>query len=458
MEDTIAAIATPPGHAAIGIVRVSGAEAITAVERCFAAESGALLREQPSHTLAYGRVICDGETLDRALVSVMRAPRSYTGEHVVEISCHGSPVILERVLLALVRQGVRPAERGEFTRRAFLHGKLDLTQAEAVADLITAPTDLVRRAAVRQLEGTLRQTMSGVQQRLFTLLAALEAQIDFPDDVSDNELPGAVIKTLTEVRGDCADLLRHADAGRLLRDGFRVVIAGRPNAGKSSVLNLLVREERALVTEVAGTTRDTIEADINLEGLPVRLIDTAGLRAATGIVERKGIERTRRELGCSDLIAWVADWSRRPPRGEIEAVGKLSGRTAVLWIWNKCDLACRWPARAVGGVPPAWAAVEISALTGAGAAALHGQLAAALRAQLVTGDEQPMLLRARHRELLGRMLEALEHALHTATAAPLPELLATDVRAALDAAGEFTGRITTADVLDRIFSTFCIGK
>ncbi|NLF41031.1 tRNA uridine-5-carboxymethylaminomethyl(34) synthesis GTPase MnmE [bacterium] len=457
-DDTIIAVATPPGRGAIGIVRLSGTDARAIAGGMFAPRAGAPLAERPACMAVLGRVTDGDDVIDHAIAVAYRAPRSYTGEDVVEISCHGGPAVLERVIGTAMRLGARPAAPGEFTRRAFLNGKIDLTQAEAVADLIAAPTDRVRSAALRQLEGAFGTALEPVRAACVALLAELEAGIDFPEDAGETFDGGAMAARIEPVAARIASLADGAAPGRMLRDGFTVVIAGRPNTGKSSLLNRLAREERALVTPIAGTTRDAVEADVNVDGFPVRLIDTAGVRAAKGAIERKGIERTHAAMNACDLVLWVADRSRRPARGEVEdACTRIGGRNAI-WVWNKMDAPPRWPAKTAAEVPAALQPVAVSALTGDGMHALHQRLAAGVRAAAGAAEESGVLVRARHRALLDRAARALRRARETSRTRALPELVAADVREALNAVGEITGVVTSDDVLDRIFAEFCIGK
>ncbi len=438
---------------------MSGPEAIEIVDALFVPRRGRSLKGRRTHSLTYGAVKDGDATIDEVLACVMRGPRSYTGDDIVELYCHGGPAVLERALNLLVERGCRLAAPGEFTRRAFLNGRIDLTQAEAVADLIAAPTDLARQAAVVQLEGRLRDALREIHESLVALLADIDASIDFPEDVGEGTVGEvAVAGRLSLLRESVVQLLRNADAGKILHDGYRVAIAGKPNSGKSSILNRLAREERALVTDIPGTTRDTLEADVNVEGFPVRFIDTAGLRRARGKVERHGIARAEKTIRESDMILWIADISRRPFRADMELPPVFSNITDVIWVWNKYDLSSRWPSAYTARVKERWRAVEVSALTGEGISELHNALAEILRAKRPAVEDQVVVLRARHRDLLKRTCKALSRALDTLARNPLPELVAMDVRDALNAVGELTGEVTSEDLLDKIFSDFCIGK
>jgi tRNA modification GTPase len=407
----------------------------------------------------YGTVHDAGTTVDTAVAGIMRAPHSYTGEDSVELYCHGGPVVLGAVLDLVCRQGCRPAEPGEFTRRAFLNGKIDLTQAEAVADLIAAPTDRTRQAAVNQLEGSLKNILQSVHDSLKDLLAEIQAGIEFPEDVRDvfADTP-ALAGQIDAIRVEVLRLLESADAGRILHDGYRVAIAGKPNSGKSSLLNRLACEERALVTEIPGTTRDSLEADVNIEGFPVRLIDTAGLRTAHGTVEKKGIERAVRIMNECDVIIWVADLSRRFYNNDIEGPVLNAPGATVIWVWNKSDLPSVCSAKARERIKERWTSIALSAKTGEGIDQLHETLKQLLLNKIPSAEDQALLLRARHRNLLRRCEEALSRACNALGGEYLPELVGEDIAEALAAVGELTGAISSEDLLDSIFADFCIGK
>ena len=456
--DTIAAIATPPGRGAIGILRLSGPRAVEIANQLFRPDSVPSLAERPSHTLSHGHVTDGAQAIDEVLAAVMRAPHSYTGEDVVEFYCHGSPVVLRAVLEAAVAGGARPAEPGEFTRRAFLNGRIDLTQAEAVADVIAAPAEQSRRAAVRLLDGGLRQRLEGLSRELERVLAELEAGIDFADEMDEETTPDTLCAALHRVRERCELLLRTAHTVRMIHDGCRVAIAGRPNVGKSSLLNLIAREERALVTDIPGTTRDTLDVDVAVRGFPVRFTDTAGLRRARGTIERHGIARAERALGESDVVCWVVDRSRRPARGEIDAIEAQAGKFAMIVVLNKSDLPAAWSNAQQERLRKRMPVVCMSALQGSGLDMLEEALYGLIGGGSTTAEDDVIIVRARQSELLRRAVAALARAAEQRQVEWLPELIAADVREARDALGELTGRITSEDILDLIFSEFCIGK
>ena len=446
--DTIAAVASPFGEGAIALLRVSGPAALEVAGRVCRLARGELA-DLPPRRLRRARLLSpDGATLDDAVVSVHRAPASYTGEDLVEITCHGGILVTRRALDALLAAGARAAEPGEFTQRAFLNGKMDLTQAEAVMDLISAQTDLALRAASEQLAGRLGQRIHGLREDLIGLVAHIEAYIDFPDEDIDPDTGAALLARFDAGLATLDALLATAGQGRVLREGVRTVIYGPPNVGKSSLLNALVGHERAIVSEIPGTTRDTVEEFVNVRGLPLRLIDTAGLRDTADPVETAGIARTRADLARADLALRLADASQPPPPAEVPPPAAI---TEIL-VLNKTDL----------GISPAWsqhpAALRVSCHTGEGLDALAAAVYERVTGGQVAWNPSTAAINARHQRCLTRARESLAAA-HTALAAGTsPEFVALDLRAALDAVGEVVGGVDTEEILGKIFSTFCIGK
>lgn len=454
-DDTIAAIATPPGRGAIGIVRVSGNDAVDIVNKIFIPAKGKSLKNRKSHSLIFGKIIDNSIIIDEALTAVMRAPKSYSGDDTVEIFCHGGRVILQNILNLIVKNGARLAEQGEFTRRAFINGKFDLTQAEAVNDLINAPTELVRRAAVSQLEGNLRAPLDKIKNVIIEVLSEIEAEIEFPDDVSENHYD-ALITKLSLIIDKINFLLANADTGRILHDGFRVAIAGKPNAGKSSLLNRLAQEERALVTDIPGTTRDTLEADVNIEGFPVRFIDTAGLRAARGKVEKHGIARAKQTIETSDMLIWVCDASKKAAK--IPPSFPADYKNEIIWVFNKCDLTKKITAELIRHIRKTFVCVSISAKTGEGVHLLHNILANKLESKKIIAEDNAPMLKVRHISLLKNADALVKRAVKNLKSNIMAELAVADLRDALNSIGEITGEFTSEDLLDKIFSNFCIGK
>jgi tRNA modification GTPase len=445
MNDTIAAISTAFGEGAIAVLRLSGPQAVHIADRLFTGKTAP--SAMASRVQHFGSLMEGDRKLDEVLLSVHRAPRSYTGEDVVEINCHGGVLVSRRILEAVLAQGARSAEPGEFTRRAFLSGKMDLTQAEAVMDLISAQTDLALRAATEQLEGRLGARVKGVREALIGILAHIEAYIDFPDEDIDPETGAALLGKLDAVRDEAQELLATARQGKILREGVRTVIYGEPNVGKSSLLNLWLGYERAIVSARPGTTRDVIEEVINLRGIPLRLVDTAGVRETADEVEREGMERTQRELARADLVLHVMDGSQERPSESV----KIRSSAQVIGVLNKIDL----------GEHPSWAtdsAVRISCLGELGIAALDAAVFDRIAGGQTAHRDWAVAINARHKACLESTLTWVQAAREALAGGLSAEFVAEELRAALDSIGDIVGRVDVEDILGRIFSTFCIGK
>ncbi len=449
VDDTIAAIATPVGSGGIGIVRLSGPQARSILAHIFR-PAGPLVPLQ----LTYGHILDPqrGQTVDEVLVAYMPAPRTYTRQDVVEIDCHGGPVPLRRVLELCLAHGARLAGPGEFTLRAFLNGRIDLAQAEAVADVVAAKTEAGLRMAVAQLDGRLSSEIQGIRARLLPALAWVEASIDFePDEVPAYEID----PDLHAAAQALADLLSGAERGVVYREGIRTAIVGQPNVGKSSLLNALLRAERAIVTPIPGTTRDTLEETLNLHGIPLVLVDTAGIRADTrDMAEDMGVERSRAALAQADLALLVVD-ANRPIDGGDREIAALIGAKSAITVLNKTDL----PVRAdVGDLLPGAPVVEISALTGARVGALERAIEEVVFGGRVVAGEPALVSSARHRDVLRRAQEGVQAAID-ARAEGLPvDFVSIGLRGAVHALGEITGESVSETLLETIFSRFCIGK
>lgn len=446
-SETIAAISTAPGRGAVGIVRLSGDQALIAAGRIFTADDGRSLADCPPGQMVLGKIRDEGgAVVDHALAVTRRAPRSYTGEDMAELHCHGSPALLLLVLESLLQQGARMALPGEFTRRAFLNGRLDLTEAEAVGDLIDADSELAVKNAAAQLGGVLARRIEEIYDPLLTTAAHFHAVLDYPDEDLDAFSTDGLQQTVDDALARLASLRKTYDTGRLYAGGIPCAIVGAPNSGKSSLLNALLGYDRAIVTDIAGTTRDTVEERVSLGGVSLRLIDTAGLRQTADAVEALGVARSRQAMEAAALVLWVVDGSR-PLSAEDKAVqAVLPADVPVVKLLNKQDLG--QTAKADG--------LPISAKTGAGLDALEAELAALFPA----GAEGlgSVLTNARQLDAALRGEEALTQAAASLRANMPPDAIVADLELALEALGQLNGKSLRDDMVTRIFEKFCVGK
>ncbi|MDD2897925.1 MAG: tRNA uridine-5-carboxymethylaminomethyl(34) synthesis GTPase MnmE [Desulfuromonadaceae bacterium] len=453
IRDTIAAVSTPPGNGGIGIIRVSGVQAAVVGHTLFKPVSnGGLV----SHRFSFGTIIdfATGEKIDEAMAVYMQAPRSYTREDVLELHCHGGWLVVERVLALVLSCGVRLADPGEFTRRAFLNGRIDLVQAEAVMDIIASKSEGALQLAQRQREGTLSVRIEEIRRYVVRALALVEAYIDFPDDDLGETDVAAISASVVDARNMIASLLNTYEDGRIIREGISVLIVGKPNAGKSSLLNMLLNENRAIVTHIPGTTRDIIEETVNFGGLAVRLLDTAGIRQTDDIVEQEGINRALGKISQADLVLAVFDSSREFSREDQLIYDALDGIKTIA-VLNKTDLVQQL---VLPDDDRFVSIVRIAALSGAGVDVLkHTVCSQFLHTSQTDSRELVTLSRARHRDALVSADQFLNKFVDGLQDRNL-ELLALDLRSALQAVGAVTGQTATDEVLDLIFSSFCIGK
>lgn len=456
--DTIAAVATPWGEGGVGVVRLSGPEALSAALALFKpAPRGEVL----DRYLYYGRITDGHNDIDIGFLVCMRGPRSYTGEDVAELHCHGGPLILKKVLEALVDNGARLAGPGEFTKRAFLNGKLDLAQAEAVSDIIRAETELSLSSARGRLEGGLSKRVNAIKELLVSLLVHMEAELDFAEDEVDGLPEDEILKALEEAAASIKSLAATYEEGKALRDGVGVLILGRPNVGKSSLLNILLKEERAIVTPHPGTTRDVIEEVVNIRGIPVRLMDTAGLCDAADHVEAIGVRLARERIARAALILFVVDSTADSYEEDLRLL-ECAGGKKVLIVANKTDLANEKNLEAVKVSFGARKRIFISALLSDGLEALKDNIyeEAVGRARGVKGEasEGELIVSLRHKSSLLNSLEGIERTKDAVVNGAAREFIATDLRWSVDRLGEITGETTTEEILDKIFGAFCIGK
>jgi tRNA modification GTPase len=447
LKDTIAAVSTPPGRGGLGIVRISGQEARAIAGKILRFPHGADWRPW---TAALAELPdAEGHSIDHVVVTYFAAPRSYTAEDVIEISCHGSPVVLRFALERVCAHGARLAEPGEFTLRAYLNGRIDLPRAEAVRDLIEATTLYQARIAAQQVEGSVSRRLKPVKEQLLELIALLEAGIDFAEDDISVAPTEEIMRRIEPVLAAVRALIASFAYGKLVREGFTLAIVGRPNVGKSSLFNRLLEQDRAIVTDIPGTTRDLVSETASLEGIPVRFVDTAGIRAGQDLVEKLGIERSYQAMADADLTLVVVDISERPGADDFALMEKAREQGKSLVAGNKADL----PLRAEIAD-----ALLVSALTGEGVAELRRAIVDSLAPRGRLEQEGGFITCLRHEQLLKESREALEQAA-TAAALGIPhEMLLLDLYAALRPIDGITGATTADDILNRIFSTFCIGK
>lgn len=451
IDDTIAAVSTPIGDGGISIVRLSGSEAVAIADVLFRSPSDVILADVESHTIHYGSIQVQGRIIDEALVSVMRAPRTYTREDVVEINCHGGIVSTRAILDAVLATGARMAERGEFTKRAFINGRISLDQAKAVMDIVRARTALGLEAAVDRLGGRFTHALADLRTRLAEILADLEVEIDYPDLDVDVE---AISPRIEACSSDVQEMLSKSESGRLIREGLTVAIVGRPNVGKSTLLNALLSEERAIVTPIPGTTRDTIEEDASLGGIPVRWIDTAGLHDADHPVEVEGVRRTRGAIDRADLLLLLVDASE-PQQPEDEMVLNLNAGVPSLLVLNKSDLPNAWETLPEGD----WSAtLRVSAKHGTGVEALRDEILSSVGAGTLPTRNSVLLLDTWERDLLRRVGEWLIQASQTAREGGQADMVAEELRLAYQTASELQGIDISESILDAVFSRFCVGK
>lgn len=455
--ETIAAISTPLGMGGIGIVRLSGPQAQAIAKQIFRRKEG----DGPflSRRFYLGEIIRpgDGSVLDEVLLVFMRQPKTYTREDVVEIQCHSGPLILQEILQVVLRSGARLAEPGEFTKRAFLNGRIDLTQAEAVIDLIRSQTERSLDLANRQRSGRLAAEVRQIKEGLLNLLALVEASIDFPEEEIPELFPQEAVDQLQGPRDRLEALLSTYEEGRVYREGVAATIVGKPNVGKSSLLNSLLKEERAIVTAIPGTTRDVIEEVVNIKGIPLRMMDTAGLRPAQDAIEEEGVRRTRERLAQTDLAIWVVDGAAPLSPEDLDILPQVRGKKTVVAI-NKNDLPQRISLKDLESQIPDAPLIPISALNGSGIERLKEAICTVVLDGKLESSAEIILSNLRHKRALEVSREALSQASEGFERNLSPEFIVLDLQRALEALGEIVGESTSEEILDRIFNQFCIGK
>ncbi|MBI5043854.1 MAG: tRNA uridine-5-carboxymethylaminomethyl(34) synthesis GTPase MnmE [Nitrospirae bacterium] len=440
------------------IVRISGKDAISIADKIFFSKKNKKLSSLASHTIHYGEIRDDSsERIDEALVSIMKAPNTYTKEDVVEINCHGGALSLKRVMELVIKNGARLAEPGEFTKRAFLNGRIDLAQAEAVIDIINSKTDDSLRLAVNQLSGILSKKVNAIREELISIIASVEASIDFVDEDIEFISRDVMGKRIKGAIDEIEALITTTDEGRIYKEGIATAIIGRPNVGKSSLLNALLKEERAIVTAVPGTTRDVIEEWVNIKGMPLRILDTAGIRHTEDIVEIEGVKRSREAIKRADLILLLIDGSVKLNDEDKRLMEEVRDKRLIILL-NKSDLPSLVKKSDIEKALPEKEIVSISALTGEGVDSLKAVIHELLFKGGITAGERPIITNLRHKNALEKTKRALENLQNSIKGNISEEFLAVDLRAALNALGEITGETATEDILNRIFEEFCVGK
>lgn len=456
--DTICAIATPIGEGGIAIIRISGDKALDIADKVFRAKNKNSIKSMNTYTMRYGNIIERNsmEIIDEVILSYMKGPKSYTGENVVEVNCHGGVVATNRVLNEIIKAGARLAEPGEFTKRAFLNSRIDLSQAEAIMDIITAKTDLAMKSAIMQRNGSITKEINELRKYLLNVLALIEYAVDFTEDDEDvvddnlvNQIKDGINKTIFNVK----NLLKSADEGRIIRDGLNIVIVGKPNVGKSSLLNALLKEKRAIVTDIPGTTRDIIEEYINIEGIPVRITDTAGIRDTEDTVERIGVEKSKEKIEEADLVILILDISRDIDEEDKQIIETIKDKKYIVLL-NKVDLGNKISENIVNDLNNK---IEISVKTGEGIDKLKEEI----KRLFFNGEidsESLIISNTRHKQALYRALENCSIALDRINANEYLDLVSIYITSAMKSLGEITGDELEEDLLNKIFSEFCVGK
>ncbi|MDO4522467.1 MAG: tRNA uridine-5-carboxymethylaminomethyl(34) synthesis GTPase MnmE [Eubacteriales bacterium] len=457
MNDTIAAISTGMTTSGIGIVRISGPEAVKIADRLFGAKSGKKLAEAQSHTIHYGFVRDDQEVIDEVLVMLMRGPRSFTAEDTVEINCHGGIYAMKRILETALKCGARPAEPGEFSKRAFLNGRIDLSQAEAVIDVINAKNEYALKSSVSQLKGSLQQKINSLRERLIYQIAFIESALDDPEHISLDGYPQKLERIVAELKQEIKVLLASSENGKLIKEGIRTVIVGKPNAGKSSLLNRLLGEERAIVTDIAGTTRDVLEEQMNLHGISLNIIDTAGIRETEDVVEKIGVDRAKNYAKDADLIIYVVDSSTELDENDDKIMEMIRDRKAIVLL-NKMDLISVTTEEILQKKLSGQKVIPISARDGQGLELLENTLKEMFYQGEITFDDEIYVTNMRQKHALSEAKSSLERVEESIMADMPEDFFSIDLMSAYEELGSITGESVGEDLVNEIFSKFCMGK
>lgn len=453
--DTIAAISTPRGEGGIGIIRISGSDSLDILARIFKPKSNKKIKELKNYSINYGHIYDENILVDEVLVSIMKAPNTYTKEDIVEINCHGGFLVTEKVLELVLKNGARIAEIGEFTKRAFLNGRIDLTQAEAVIDIIHGKTEKSLSLSLNQLRGDLKDKIAEVKKSILDLAAHINVVLDYPEEGIDDPIPENLIFNLKAASSEIEDLILSYDKGKIIKDGIKTAIIGKPNVGKSSLLNSLLKEERAIVTHIPGTTRDVIEEVININGIHLLLVDTAGIRKTEDIVENIGVNKSKELIKNADLILYVVDASNELDEEDLKIHEEITSEK-VIGILNKIDIKKDIDLSKLNKIKN-W--IEISALSNIGIEELENKIYKYIINENVDDSSQKLIItNVRHKSALEKTKTALENILETVNLGMPMDLMAVDIKDALDSLSEVTGEISSEDLLDHIFKNFCVGK
>ena len=457
IDDTIAAIATAPGEGGIGIIRISGEKSLQVAQSIFKSKSGKMIKDYNTRTLIYGTIVDGEKIIDEVLLAYMKGPYSYTSEDVIEINCHGGFISVKKILELILSKDVRLADAGEFTKRAFLNGRIDLSQAEAVIDVIKSKTDVAYEVAQSQLEGILAKKIKELRNNVTEVLAHLTVSIDF----SEEDVEEITYKTLeeksSELRNEIKKLYDTAESGKILRDGLKTVIVGKPNVGKSSLLNSILGENRAIVTDIAGTTRDIIEEFVNIKGIPLKIVDTAGIRETEDIVEKIGVEKSRESFSTADLVIMVLDASRKLSEEDMEILKNLEDKKTIVLL-NKMDLEPQIEIEKIEEFVNSEDIIKISALKYQGIEELQDKIESMVYCGSVKNSSNLMITNSRHKDALFKAYESINDAISAIEQRMPYDFIEVDFKNIWDYLGYINGDTVREDLLDTIFSNFCIGK
>lgn len=457
-EDTIAAISTPIGIGGIGIIRVSGKEAISIVDKIFRAANKKSLHEVNSHTITYGHIVSQsGKVLDEVLIMLMKGPKTFTREDVIEINCHGGPIPLNAVLMETINAGARLADSGEFTKRAFLNGRIDLAQVEAIMDIIESKTELSLSQAVGQLEGNLSKKIKEYQDILMQIIARIEVSIDYPEYDDDEPITNDFEAGLRELLKELNELLKTADTGKMIREGVKTAIVGRPNVGKSSLLNALLEENKAIVTDIPGTTRDVVEAYLNIDGIPYQLLDTAGIRETEDVVEQIGVERSKHSIEEADLVLMLIDSHQGLVEKDKEILRHIHGKH-VIYVLNKTDLESNISKEIVGEYFKDGKIVQISAKEQEGLKGLRNAMKEVVMKGNATVRNEATISNQRQKQALMNAIKSLDKVIEAIEMGLPEDCLAIDLHDAFGHLGMIVGESLKEEIINQLFSRFCLGK